>query len=197
MPTSEGLQVRLDVGMLYHIVPDKARDIFVTLGEHYGATYIKPYLSSTVRTITATNPAEALYNSTRETMAININRSIGALLFPHGIIVESVLLKDIVLPKLLKDAIDKKTAAQQEAERMQFVIAKEKREKDRKKIEAEGIAQFQDIVSSGISPQLLQWKGIEATEKLAGAPNAKLVLMGNSKGSLPVLMSNTADANTV
>jgi regulator of protease activity HflC (stomatin/prohibitin superfamily) len=88
-----------------------------------------------------------------------------------------------------------KAQAEQESARMEFVLTKESKEAERKQIEAEGVAAFQKIVSDGISPQLLQWKGIEATEKLAESKNAKVVIMGNTKNSMPVLFSATDDGN--
>merc|ERR1712093_514369 len=112
-------------------------------------------------------------------------------LSPRGIVLEDVLLKGIKLPKQLTDAIELKAQAEQASARMEFVLSKEKQEAERKKVEASGISAFQKIVSEGISSQLLQWKGIEATEKLAGSTNAKIVVMGNSKDSLPVLLSTT------
>merc|ERR1712054_360414 len=115
-----------------------------------------------------------------------------AKLEPRGVTLEDVLLKGIKLPKQLTDAIELKAKAEQESARMEFVLSKEKQEADRKKVEASGISAFQKIVSEGISAQLLQWKGIEATEKLANSQNAKIVMMGNSKDSLPVLLSTAA-----
>merc|ERR1711998_830030 len=106
----------------------------------------------------------------------------------RGIIVEDVLLKALKLPDQLSKAIELKAQAEQEAQRMEFVLAKEKQEAERKKIEAQGISDFQKIVSDGISPNLLKWKGIEATEKLARSDNAKIVIMGNGKDSLPVIL---------
>jgi len=191
VPTREGLNVQLDVGILYHIVPKKARDIFLKLGEEYEATYMTPHLASALRTVTGSVAAEALYNNTREKLQIELTNQVGLTFKPHGIIVESILLKDIELPQLLKTAIEAKSVAEQESERYQFVIQKEHREAERKKIEAGGIKAFQDLITQGISPKLLQWKGIEATEHLVSSPNPKLVVMGNSKASLPVLFSNT------
>jgi regulator of protease activity HflC (stomatin/prohibitin superfamily) len=190
VPTREGLQVDLEVAVLYNIVPEQARHIFLTLGEDFEATYLKPQLASAVRGITGSVAAEALYNSTRDDIQEQLKQVMTSIMDPHGIHVENVLLKDIVLPQLLKNAIESKTAAQQEAERMVFTLQKEEQEAKRKEIEAKGIQKFQDIVSRGISPELLQWKGIEATQELAKSSNSKIVLMGNSKGSLPILMSN-------
>jgi regulator of protease activity HflC (stomatin/prohibitin superfamily) len=190
VPTREGLNVHLDVGMLYRIIPEKARDIFLNLGEDYEIAYVRPHLASAVRGVTGSVAAEALYNSTREQLQVELTTQMAGILQPKGIIVENILLKDIDLPELLKQAIEQKTAAEQEAERMKFVIQKEQQEAQRKKIEAGGIKAFQDIVTQGISDKVLQWKGIEATEKLVDAENQKLLVMGNSKDSLPVLFSN-------
>jgi regulator of protease activity HflC (stomatin/prohibitin superfamily) len=192
VPTVEGLNVNLDVAILYHIHPWKAREIYTTIGEEYEATFMKPQLASAVRGLTGSNPAEALYNSTRERLQMQLNDTMREILAPRGITVESVLLKEIVLPQLLKDAIEQKTASEQEAERMVYVLQKAEQEASRKAIEAQGIQTFQNIVSQGISPALLQWKGIEATEKMSESKNQKLIVIGNSDASLPVMMSNTA-----
>ena len=110
---------------------------------------------------------------------------------PRGIVLEDVLLKGIKLPSLLTDAIESKAQAEQESARMEFVLTKETQEANRKQIEAQGIASFQKIVSEGISDQLLSWKGIEATERLAESPNSKIIMVGNTKDSLPVLLSSS------
>merc|ERR1712084_139532 len=113
---------------------------------------------------------------------------------PRGIVLERVLLRGVTLPEQLKQSIEMKAKAEQEAERMRFVLQKEKQEADRKTIEAKGIADFQRIVTEGITPSLLQWKGIEATEKFTESSNSKLVIMGNSKASLPVMFSGDVAA---
>merc|ERR1711918_215335 len=117
-----------------------------------------------------------------------LKAEMGDALKTRGIIVEDFLLKAIKLPDQLVRAIELKSQAEQEAQRMEYVLQKEQQEAERKKIEAQGIADFQKIVSDGISPNLLKWKGIEATEKLAKSPNSKIVIMGNSKDSLPVIL---------
>merc|ERR1712072_946346 len=133
--------------------------------------------------------AKALYTSGREVIRGKLAAELESKLKPRGITIEDVLLKGIKLPTLLTDAIELKAQAEQESARMEFVLTKEKQEADRKSLEASGISAFQRIVSEGISEQLLQWKGIEATEKLANSKNAKIVVMGNSKSSLPVILS--------
>ena len=104
--------------------------------------------------------------------------------------VEDVLLKNVVLPEALTKSIQEKARAEQDSARMEFILLKESQEAKRKAIEAEGIADFQRTVSEGITPSLLQWKGIEATEKLAKSDNSKIVIIGNSKDSLPVILGS-------
>jgi len=92
------------------------------------------------------------------------------------------------LPVQLTEAIEQKQRADQESQRMEFILTKERQEADRKRIEAQGIADFQRIVAQGISEQLLRWKGIEATEKLASSQNAKVVVIGSGKDGLPLIL---------
>ncbi|MGZ4789193.1 MAG: hypothetical protein ACXVZX_11805 [Terriglobales bacterium] len=101
---------------------------------------------------------------------------------------EAILLRDIQLPQSLKASIEAKQQAEQESLAMSFRLQKEKQEAERKRIEAAGVRDFQQIVAQGISPQLLEWKGIEATEKLANSTNAKVVIIGSSKNGLPVIL---------
>merc|ERR1711998_542271 len=189
VPTQEGLSVELDVALLYHIEPERVREVFLKLGEAYETVLILPELQSAVRGLTSEVSAKALYTSGRLEIRNKLMSELTEKLKPRGIVLEDVLLKGIKLPKQLTDAIELKAKAEQESARMEFVLSKERQEADRKKVEASGISAFQRIVSEGISEQLLQWKGIEATEKLAESQNAKIVAMGNSKSSLPVLLS--------
>merc|ERR1712146_690148 len=193
--TQEGLNVELDVSLLYHIDLLKVRDIYLQLGEAYEETLIMPELQSAVRGLTSEVSAKALYTSGRTEIHDKLHKELTEKLTARGIVLEDVLLKGIKLPKQLTDAIELKAQAEQESARMEFVLSKERQEADRKKVEASGISAFQKIVSEGISSQLLQWKGIEATEKLAESTNSKIVVMGNSKDSLPVLLS-TAGQDT-
>ena len=110
------------------------------------------------------------------------------LLGKRGIIVESILLRDIQLPATLKASIEAKQQAEQEALAMNFRLQKETQEAQRKRIEAQGIRDFQQTVAQGISAQLLEWKGIEATETLAKSPNAKIVVIGGGKNGLPLIL---------
>lgn len=189
VPTKEGLNVELDVALLYRIEPEQVHALFLSLGKDYESIMIMPELQSAVRGLTSEASAKALYTSGRTEIRTKLMEELKEKLSPRGIVLEDVLLKGIKLPKQLTDAIELKAQAEQESARMEFVLSKEKQEAERKKLEASGVAAFQKIVSEGISPQLLQWKGIEATEKLASSTNAKIVVMGNSKESLPVILS--------
>lgn len=189
VPTQEGMNVELDVSLLYHANPEKVRSLFLGVGADYKTILLLPELQSAVRGLTSEVSAKALYTAGRSVIREKLMVELSEKLGPRGVVIEDVLLKGIKLPTLLTDAIETKAKAEQESARMEFVLSKERQEADRKRIEAEGVASFQKIVSEGISPALLQWKGIEATEKLAESPNAKIVMVGNTESSLPVILS--------
>ena len=188
VPSDEGLILTLDTSLLYRLDASKAAEVFRTIGPDYQSNVIEPNLRSAIRAVTASHSANALYTGGREEVALKIQDELGKILNARGIIVESVLLRDVQLPSLLKSSIEAKQQAEQDALRMSFILQKEKQEAERKRIEAQGVADFQRIVAQGISPQLLEWKGIEATEKLASSPNAKVVVIGNTKNGLPLIM---------
>jgi len=188
VPTKEGLTVDLDVAVLFRITPSRARDIYLGLGADFVSVIIQPELSSAVRGLTSEADAKALYTSGRLELQKKLKAELTSVLAPRGIELEDVLLKAVTLPSQLTHSIEQKAQAEQDSARMEFILTKERQEADRKAIEAKGIADFQRIVSEGISPALLKWKGIEATEKLAESTNSKVVIMGNSKDSLPVIL---------
>jgi regulator of protease activity HflC (stomatin/prohibitin superfamily) len=139
--------------------------------------------------VTAAHTASALYSDARESIAQQMLVEMRKIVQPRGIMIENVLLRDIKLPQTLKASIEAKQQADQDAQRMNFVLQKERQEAERKRIEAQGISDFQRIVTQGISQQLLDWKGIEATIEIAKSPNAKVVVIGNPKNGLPVIFS--------
>lgn len=188
VPSKEGLTVTLEVSVLYHLNPEKAAGVYKTVGETYENVLLEPQFRSVTRGVTAGYEAKALYTSEREHLSILIQKEIEAVVEPRGILVESVPLRRVGLPAGLSQSIESKLQAEQESQRMEFVLTKERQEADRKRIEAQGISDFQKIVVQGISDQLLRWKGIEATEKLAMSPNAKVVVIGAGKDGLPLIM---------
>ena len=187
-PSNEGLMLALDTSLLFHLDRSKAAVVFQTVGENYAEKIVEPTLRSAIRGSTSAHSAAALYTNARELVQQQIQDELTTQLASRGIVVEAVLLRDVQLPAMLKSSIEAKQQAEQDALRMNFILQKEKQEAERKRIEAQGIADFQKIVAQGISPQLLEWKGIEATEKLATSSNAKVVIVGNSKNGLPLVL---------
>ena len=188
VPSNEGLILALDTSLLFRLDKDKAAYVFQTVGNNYVEKIVEPTLRAAIRAATSAHSANALYTNARELVQQQIQEELTAQLAPRGVIVENVLLRDVQLPAMLKGSIEAKQQAEQDALRMSFILQKEKQEAERKRIEAQGISDFQRIVATGISAQLLEWKGIEATEKLATSANAKVVIIGNPKNGLPLVL---------
>jgi prohibitin 1 len=189
VPSKEGLIMGLEASILYHLDSGRAAEFFRQIGPNYAEVLLQPTFRSAMRAITAGNTAASLYSDARESIARLIQEDVARQVTPRGIVVENVLLRDLQLPDTLKRAIEAKQQAQQEAQRMEFVLQREKQEAERKRVEAAGIKDFQDIVSQGISDKLLEWKGIEATMELVKSQNSKVIVVGNSKNGLPLVYS--------
>ena len=193
VPSREGLIMGLEASILYHLDPARAAEVYQQIGPNYAEVLLQPTFRSAIRAITAGNTAAALYSDARETIARQILDDVARQVAPRGLILENVLLRDLQLPETLKRAIEAKQQAQQEAQRMEFVLQREKQEAERKRVEAAGIKDFQDIVSQGISEKLLEWKGIEATIELVKSQNSKVIIVGNSKNGLPLIYAGEKD----
>lgn len=188
VPSKEGLSVNLDVSMLFSLDPRKAAQVYKTIGPSYIRVVVVPQLRSIVRGATASYEAKALYTAEREVISNEMLTQLKPILAERGINVEKVLLRSVALPAILATAIEKKLEAEQQAEQMKFVLNKEEQEAERKRVEAKGIADFQRIVTSGLTPAFLRWKGIEATATLSESPNAKVVVIGSGKDGLPIIL---------
>jgi prohibitin 1 len=193
VPSKEGLTMDLEGSVLFRLDPARAAEMYRTVGINYPEVVVVPQVRSAIREITASYDAKALYSSEREQIARETFELVQKMTVGRGVIVESVLLRKIGLPAVVANAIQEKLKREQESEQMKFVLAKEQQEAERKRIEAQGIADFQKIVAQGISAQLLEWKGIEATEKLAMSPNTKVVVVGNPKSGLPIILGGGSD----
>jgi regulator of protease activity HflC (stomatin/prohibitin superfamily) len=189
VPSKEGLIMGLEASILYHLDPAQAATVYQSIGPTFAEVLLVPTFRSAIRAITAGNTAASLYSDGREGIAQQIMEDVRRQVAPRGIVVENVLLRDLQLPESLKHAIEAKQQAQQEAQRMEFVLQREKQEAERKRVEAAGIKDFQDIVSQGISDKLLEWKGIEATMELVKSQNSKVIVVGNAKNGLPLIYS--------
>ena len=188
VPSKEGLTVGLEISALFHLDPERAPEVYKTIGPNYEEIILQPQFRSVARGVTAGYDARALYTSVREVLAQTILTDLQRLVEPRGITVEATPLRKVGLPPGLTQAIEEKLRAEQESQRMEFVLLKEKQEAERKRIEAQGISDFQNIVTKGISEPLLRWKGIEATEKIAQSANAKVVIIGAGKDGLPLIL---------
>lgn len=186
VPSREGLSVGTDISILVRL--EDAVSVYKTVGEKYIGTVVEPQARSIVRGVTAGYDARALYNVDRAVIEQEISKHLEPVLAARGIRLEAVLLRDVRLPEQVRQAIEAKAAAEQEAERMRFVLVKERQEAERKKIEAQGIAEFQQVVTKGIDQRLLQWRAIEAVQDLAKSPNAKFVVLGDKTG-LPMIIN--------
>jgi prohibitin 1 len=184
----EGLTIGLEISALYRLDPDSAASVYKKIGSDYEEVVLVPQFRSVSRSVTANFQASALYSTERERLGENIMSELSRIVKERGIVIESTPLRNVALPSQLTDAIEQKQRADQESQRMEFVLTKERQEADRKRVEAQGVADFQKIVATTISEQLLRWKGIEATLKIAESNNAKVVIIGSGKDGLPVIL---------
>ena len=190
-PTGEGLVVALDVSLVFHVDAKFAKDVYGRYGGMDGLieNVLIPEFRSSIRDVTAGFNAVDLYSSRRNEVTAKMQEELRKRLDGRGVVVEAVLLRGITLPEQVANAVQAKLAADQQAQQMEFVLKKEQREAERKRIEAQGIADYQRIVSSGLNESLLRWKGIEATAKLAESQNSKVVVVGSGKDGLPLILN--------
>ena len=185
IPSKEGLNILSDVSILYHIEARKAPDILRNIGKDYEANVIMPVFRSAVADVSANYYAKDMHTGERSNIEQSIKERMMQYLEDKGIIIESVLLKSIQLPRSLSMAIEEKLEAEQQAQRMQFVLQQAEREAEKKRIDAEGIRDAQLIIAEGLNEKILQFKSIEAFEKLSNSPNSKIIV---SDGDLPVIL---------
>jgi regulator of protease activity HflC (stomatin/prohibitin superfamily) len=198
--SSDGLLMPLDITIAYRLVGGDAPLVYRNIGADYVDKIIRPASRTAVREAIAGFTAQEAYSTKREALPQKMHdlltERMGALLKQRtdfkgatGFIVDQVMLRKIQLPDKVKNAIEAKLEAAQQSEQMQFVLEKERQEAERKRIEAKGVSDFQTIVSQSINANLLQWKGIEATETLAKSQNAKVVVIGSGRNGLPVILN--------
>jgi regulator of protease activity HflC (stomatin/prohibitin superfamily) len=186
--SSDGATIGMEVSILYRPKVDKLDSLQVTVGPNYYNVAVAPNIRGIARTVAGRYKPEEIYSTKRDQVNVEILTQLQEALAAKFIIIENVVVRDVVIPAKISEAINFKLTADQEAQKMMFTIEKEKLEAERKRIEAQGIADFQKIVSAGITASLLKWKGIEATLKIAESPNTKVVIVGNDAGSLPIIL---------
>jgi regulator of protease activity HflC (stomatin/prohibitin superfamily) len=186
LPSKEGLTVQSEVSILYRMEGSYAPSIIENLGKNYEDVVIIPVFRSAVADISSQYFAKDMHTGQRSVIEKDIKKLMDSQLKDRGFVIESVLLKSIVLPPGLTKAIEEKLEAEQDAQRMEFVLNKERQEATRRIIEAEGIRDSQKIISEGLSPLLLRFKTIEAFNKLSTSPNAKVII---TNGEQPLMIN--------
>lgn len=188
LPSKEGLTIGSDISILYSIMPAKAPDILGTIGRNYEDVMIKSVFRSASADVCARFFAKDMHTAQRATIEKEIQTRMHELLSERGFIIEAVLLKTIVLPAGLARAVEEKLEAEQEAQRMEFVLQRERMEAQRRLVEAEGIRDAQQVLTEGLTPMLIQWQSIEAFKRLSTSPNAKVII---TDGKTPYLISGS------
>ena len=183
--SADGLEVVIDLTVLYKVVPSEAPRILQEIGTDYRNTIVRPICRTKIRDNAVYYDAVALYSSKRDEFQTRIFTTIEKDFKSRGLILEQLLVRNITLPASVKATIESKINAEQDAQKMTFVLQKEKQEAERKRVEAQGIADYQKILSTGLSDKQLQYEMIKA---IATSPNAKLIIMNGGKNSTPVIL---------
>ncbi|MFT5833487.1 MAG: prohibitin 1 [Cognaticolwellia sp.] len=188
IPSKEGLSIRSEISILYSIIPNDAPDVLRTIGMNFERNVIVPIFRSAVADVTSRFYAKDMHSGERSTIEEAIKIQMMKNLEGRGILIEAVLMKSIQLPASLATAIEEKLAAEQEAQRMEFILQGEKKEAERKRIEAQGVRDAQLIIAEGLNPMILNFKAIEAFLELAKSPNAKVII---TDGDFPMMLNPT------
>jgi prohibitin 1 len=194
--SKDGLGIKIDVSIPYRLNGETAAWVYQNFGTDWQEDIITPSIRSAIRDAAALFTSEDVYSRRRDSLQVvmskfatkEVTKYFERYSRSNGIEIGDLMLRNIILPKQIIDAIERKLESDQAQQQMDFVIQKETKEAERKRIEAGGIKDFQEIVSQGISDKLLEWKGIEATVKLAESPNTKVVVIGSSKDGLPLIL---------
>ncbi len=182
--SADGLEVIIDLTVLYKVVPSEAPRILREIGTDYKNIIVRPICRTKIRDNAVYYDAVALYSSKRDEFQSRIFTGIESDFKNRGLILEQLLVRNITLPASVKTAIESKINAEQEAQKMTFVLQKERQEAERKRVEAQGIADYQKIISSALTDKQLQYEMIKA---IATTPNAKLIIVGDGKNT-PIIL---------
>jgi len=184
--TADGLEVTIDLTVLYKLLPSEAPKLVRETGVDYTDKIVRPLTRTKIRDNAVYYDAIALYSSKRDEFQSRIFKSIEDDFKKRGLVLEQLLVRNITLPQSVKATIEQKINAEQDAQKMQFVLLKEKQEAERKRVEAQGISDYQRIINTGLTSQQLQYEQIKAYLELAKSPNSKVIIMG--KGNTPVIL---------
>ena len=184
--TADGLEVTIDLTVLFRLTESDAPRLVKETGINYVDKIVRPLTRTKIRDNSVYYDAISLYSSKRDEFQNRIFKSIEEDFKKRGLFLEQLLVRNITLPQSVKATIEGKINAEQEAQKMQFILQKEKQEAERKRVEAQGIADYQRIINQGLTDQQLQYEQIKALKEIAISQNAKIVVMG--KGNTPVIL---------
>lgn len=184
--TADGLEVTIDLTVLYKLLPTEAPRLIRETGLDYSDKIVRPLTRTKIRDNAVYYEAVALYSTRRNEFQQRIFKDISTDFSRRGLMLEQILIRNITLPQAVKTSIEQKISAEQDAQKMQFIIQKEKQEAERKRVEAQGIADYQRIISEGLTDKQLQYESIKAQLELAKSANSKIIVLG--KGNTPVIL---------
>jgi regulator of protease activity HflC (stomatin/prohibitin superfamily) len=184
--TSDGLEVTIDLSVLFSLRPEDAPKILKEIGDDYVDKIVRPVARTAIRDNAVSYEAVALYSTRRQEFQNRIFNTINQSFAKRGLKLEQLLIRNVTLPESVRKTIESKINAEQDAQKMQFVLQKERQEAERKRVEAQGIADYQRILSTGLSDKQLQYESIKAQKEIALSPNTKIIVMGNGKN--PVIL---------
>ncbi|HAF07496.1 MAG: Band 7 protein [candidate division TA06 bacterium 32_111] len=185
--TKDGLTISLDISVWYKLDPQKAADVYQNIGINYVEKIVRPAIRTSIRNATVLYNVSEIFSEKREELSKKIFDELYTNLYEKGIICDKILLRNIDLPMKVKNAIDEKIAAEQESQKMVYILEKEKKEKERKLIEAEGIAKAQRKISESLNRQYLQWFYIQNLKELLNTQNSKIIILPFDKNLVPLL----------
>jgi len=185
LPSKEGLNVGAIISILYRIKPDHAVEVVENIGLNYEQVVINSVFRSASADVCSKFFAKDMHTAKRSVIEKEITERMSSVLSARGFEIEAVLLKTIQLPQGLSRAVEQKLEAEQDAQRMQFLLDREKLEAQRKLVEAQGISDAQKVIAEGLSPAILQWKSIEAFKELSKSQNSKVII---TDGKSPMLI---------
>lgn len=186
--TADGLEVTIDLSVLYRVIPTDAPKLISETGANYEDKIVRPLTRTRIRDNAVYYEAIALYSTKRDEFQLRIFKNIEDDFKKRGLFLENLLVRNITLPASVKATIEQKINAEQDAQKMQFVLQKEKQEAERKRVEAQGIADYQRIISESLTDRQLQYESIKANLEIAKSQNAKIIIMG--KGNTPVILNS-------
>ncbi|HXB93463.1 MAG TPA: prohibitin family protein [Puia sp.] len=185
--TADGLEVIIDLTVLYKVIPSNAPNILRETGDDYTNKIVRPLCRTKIRDNAVYYDAVSLFSTKRDEFQTRIFSSIETEFRRRGLLLEQVLIRNITLPQAVKTSIEQKISAEQDAQKMQFVLQKERQEAERKRVEAQGISDYQRIISESLTDRQLQYESIKAQLEIAKSPNAKVIVMGG-KSNTPVIL---------